>query len=77
MLTDIYITDQHFNEEKHGVDEEIRLSYDENNIARPPRRCDVYLLARDTLKPSGVSWESRAESSIVSQISVIADIKQL
>ena len=29
-------------EEKHGVDDEISLSSDENNIARPPRRCDVY-----------------------------------
>ena len=51
-----------------GVDDEINLSYDENNRARPPRRCDVYLLAINTLKPSGVSWEARTESSIVSQV---------
>ena len=53
------------------------LSSDENNRARPPRRCDVYLLASNTLKPSGVSLEPRAESSIVSKVSVIADIEQL
>ena len=53
------------------------LSSDENNRSRPPRRCGVYLLARNTLKQSGVSLEARAESSIVSQVSVIADIEQL
>ena len=41
-------------EKKHGVDDEISLSSDENNRARPPR-CDVDLLASNTLKPSGVS----------------------
>ena len=50
------------------------LSSDENNRARPPRRCGVYLLSSNTLKPSGASLEARAESSIVSQVSVIADI---
>ena len=61
VLIDVNIINQNFNEEKHGVDDEIRLSYDENNRARPPRRFDVYLLAINTLKPSGVSWEARAE----------------
>ena len=32
-------------EEKHGVDDKISLSYDENKRTRPPRRCDEYLLA--------------------------------
>ena len=57
--------------------DEISLSSDENNIARPPRRYDVELLESNTLKPAGVSWEARAEASIVSQVSVIADIEQL
>ena len=38
---------------------------------------DVILLAIYTLKPSGVSWEAIAESSLVSQVSVISDIEQL
>ena len=38
-------------EEKHGVDDEINLSYDENNIAKPPPWCYVDLLANNTLKP--------------------------
>ena len=50
------------------------LSSDENNLARPPRIYDVYLFANNTLEPSRVSWEARAESSIVSQVSVIANI---
>ena len=37
------------------VDDEISLSSDENNIARPPPRCDVDLLANNNLKPSWVS----------------------
>ena len=37
----------------------------------------IYILASNTLKPSGVSWEARAESSIVSQVSVIEDVEQL
>ena len=40
-------------ENKHGVDDKISLRSDKNNIARPPRRCDVDLLASNTLKPSG------------------------
>ena len=56
---------------------EIILSSDDNNRARPPRRCDVYLLANNTLKPSGVTWVARAEASIISQVSVIAYIEQL
>ena len=52
-------------EKKHGVDDEINLSSDENNRSRPPRRCDVYLLEINTLKSSGVSWEARSESSII------------
>ena len=34
------------------------------------RRCD-------NLNPPGVSWKASAESSLVSQVSVIADIEQL
>ena len=53
-------------EEKHGstswVDDEISLSSDENNRARSPPRCDVYLLESNNVIPSGVSWEARAES---------------
>ena len=64
-------------EEKHGVDDEIILSYHENKRVRPPRRCDIYLLTSNTLKQVGVSWEARAESSIVSQVSVIADLDKL
>ena len=75
-------------EEKHGIDDEISLSSDENNRARPPLRCDIYiyiyryiksiyLLASNTLKPSGVSWEARAISPIVNQVSEITDIEQL
>ena len=41
------------------------------------RHDDVYLLAINTLKPSGVSWAARAESSIVIQVSVIADLEKL
>ena len=37
----------------------------------------IYLLAINTLKLSGVSWEARAESSIVSQVSVIVDLEKL
>ena len=77
VLTDVNITDQNFNEEKHGMDDDIILSSNENNRARPPRQCGVYLLASNNLKPSGVSWEARAESSIISQVSVITDIEQL
>ena len=65
------------NEEKYGVDDEISLSSDEINRARPPPLCDVDLFASNNLKPLGVSWEARAESSLVSQVSVIADIEQL
>ena len=61
------------------MDDEIILSFDENNRARPPRWYDVYLLANNTLKPPWwwVSWKARVESAIVSQVSVIADIEQL
>ena len=38
---------------------------------------DVYLLAINALTPSVVSWEARAESSIVSQVSVIVDLEKL
>ena len=41
------------------------------------RHDDVYLLAINTLKPSGVSWEARAESSIASQVYVIVDLEKL
>ena len=41
------------------------------------RHDDVYLFAINTLKPSVVSWEVRAESSIVSQVSVIVDLEKL
>ena len=41
------------------------------------RHDDVYLLEINTLKPSGVSWTARAESSIVIQLSVIADLEKL
>ena len=37
----------------------------------------IYLLASNTLKLSGVSWEARAESPIVNQVSVMTDIEQL
>ena len=37
----------------------------------------IYLLASNTLKPSGVSWEARAESQIANQVSVMTDIEQL
>ena len=64
-------------EEKHRVYDEISLSSDDNNRARPPRRCGVYLLANNTLKPAGFGWEVKSESLVVSQVSVIADIEQL
>ena len=35
------------------------------------------LLIINTLKQSEVSWEAKAESSIVSQVSVIAEIEKL
>ena len=41
------------------------------------RHDDVDLLAINTLKPSGVSWAAKAESSIVSQVSVIVDLEKL
>ena len=37
----------------------------------------IYLLSINTLKPSGVSLEARAESPIVNQVSVMTDIEQL
>ena len=64
-------------EEKLGVEEEISLSSVENNRARPPPRLGVGLLASSNVKPLGVNLDAKAESSFVSQVSVIADMEQL
>ena len=64
-------------EEKYEVDIKIILSSDNNNIARIPSHFDAYILANNTSKTSGLSWEAIEESSLVIQLSLIADIEQL
>ena len=49
----------------------------ENNRARPPPRLGVGLLASSNVKLLGINLDAKAESSFVSQVSVIADMEQL